>query len=122
MKNQDEGIPIVYPPNSDDEQFTEKEWGKNEYRTVEPHPDEGGPWLTPLAQEIITKVYAMGTMGLPKVWIFEGDSGPEHYETCESLLDVLKDFGGKLIRLSSYEIEMINHDSVCEGRFLFQLD
>lgn len=78
--------------------------------------------VTKTASDIIDRLWSLRRLNIPACWIFEGDDGPEHYETCESLLDYIEDYGGKLIRLGSYDVELIHKQSICAGRFLVQID
>ena len=78
--------------------------------------------VTKTASNIIDRLWSLKRLGLPACWIFEGDDGPDHYETCESLLDYLEDYGGKLIRLGSYDVELIHKQSIGSGKFLVQVD
>lgn len=74
------------------------------------------------ASQIIDRIWSMGILGLPKVWIFEGDDSPEHYATVESLVDYVKDYGGKVLKLSGDNIELMNGKNTCSGRILVQVD
>jgi len=91
------------------------------YRTVR----MGNVYVTVEASKILNKLWSLRRLDLPACWIFEGDDIDVHYATCESLLDYLEVFGGKLIRLGAnggFVDRKLRGIGISSGRFLIQLD
>jgi hypothetical protein len=68
------------------------------------------------AGKIISKVWAMETLQLPKVAEFQIDDGPKGAAAVYSLLEYLKECEGHLLKITAYDVDVVTEQKLLGSR------
>ena len=77
-----------------------------------------GVMLSSDAVAVLEKLTAMAVLGIPQVYLWQGDDGPHDYALLESLVEYLGTGIGWVARITTYDIQYVTMETIGSGSFI----